>query len=293
MSTKKATVEDASSLSPSPSAPAPVQSSSPDGKEDTVDEPITTLGGDDAEAEGKEAEDEEEEEEEEEVWDPSSEKLPGQGESSKGKSKAKNVGEGEEQPWQAVWSPEQNAWYFWNTKSGQVSWTNPLEPSSSTSTMTPQPPLPSGPAPASSSAPTPAAGGYNAFEHDRDYDSSVPEIDPGLAHLFGESSTGGGMGRGLDSTLQKAKFNSRTGKFTGNEYQYTVGHLDEYNRAKRMNNHYFDVDAWEKQKFEENQKRKRDEEQGITDKKITKKDMDRFRKKAQEKKARSQAWLRE
>jgi hypothetical protein len=53
-----------------------------------------------------------------------------------------------------------------------------------------------------------------------------------------------------------------------------VDHLDEYNRAKRMNSHYFDVDAWEKQKAEENAKRKRDEESGVvSNKKITKKDM--------------------
>lgn len=53
-----------------------------------------------------------------------------------------------------------------------------------------------------------------------------------------------------------------------------MDHLDEYNRAKRMNSHYFDVDAWEKQKAEENAKRKRDEESGVvSNKKITKKDM--------------------
>jgi hypothetical protein len=50
--------------------------------------------------------------------------------------------------------------------------------------------------------------------------------------------------------------------------------MDEFNRQKRFNDHYFDTDAWEKQKAEENAKRKRDEALGIErDTKISKKDM--------------------
>lgn len=77
-----------------------------------------------------------------------------------------------------------------------------------------------------------------------------------------------------DQGAQKALFNARTGRFTPADYAYSVDHLDEYNRAKRMSSHYFDVDAWEKEKAEEHAKRKRDEEMGLNSKKkTTKKDM--------------------
>lgn len=68
-------------------------------------------------------------------------------------------------------------------------------------------------------------------------------------------------------------FNSRTGRFTAKDYQFTPDHLDEANRAKRMKSHYFDVDAWERQRNEEYLKRKRDEESGKAQKAVTKKDM--------------------
>jgi hypothetical protein len=78
-----------------------------------------------------------------------------------------------------------------------------------------------------------------------------------------------------DSSAQTAQFNSRTGRFTANDYAYTVDHLAEWNRAKRMSMQYFDVDAWERQRAEEFAKRKRDEENGVGSsvKEVTKKDM--------------------
>ncbi|WVW85532.1 hypothetical protein I302_107570 [Kwoniella bestiolae CBS 10118] len=271
---KQATVEDASSASPTP-PPAELPESSA-AVDEAVDQPIDSIGEDD---QSKEAEKEEEEE-----WDPSSERLPGQAtpkekEKEKGKEKADGKTE-EEQPWQAVWAAEQNAWYFWNRNTGEVTWTNPLDPSTSNST---QPPLFAESTSSSATYPDNSAFGG---------DPSQPEIDPGLAHLFGGDA--GSSSAGGDPAMQKAMFNSRTGKFTSMNYEYTVGHLDEYNRAKRMGNHYFDVDGWERQKAEENErKRKAAEEGGRGERKVTKKDMERFKKKNAEKKARSQAWLRE
>ncbi|KAK8854701.1 hypothetical protein IAR55_003440 [Kwoniella newhampshirensis] len=306
-STRKVTVEDANS-SPSPSPPPASNSTSTsksrsksrskdesEGSAKPSDQPINSLGVDD-----------EEEEEEEEVWDPSVERLPGDVDDTgkgkgkgKGKAKAKDV-EGEEEqahPWQAVWSPEQSAWYFWNTKSGEVSWTNPLEDGNDTSSINDAPPLPNEPVPqlptqqspypSSTSASTSGAGGAGTF-------GGIPEIDPALAFLLSPAARAGlASGQGGDG-VQHAAFNARTGQFTPSDHTYNVDHLDEYNRAKRMNSHYFDVEAWEQERAEENAKRKREEELGIGGKKkITKKDMERFRKKAQEKKMRSQAWLRE
>lgn len=156
------------------------------------------------------------------------------------------------------------AWYFWNTQTGAVTWTNPLQPEAAqaASTAPPlpkeQPPLPAGP------PPTTDASGHTTY-------GVPPDIDPDLAHLLPPAQRGSAAG---GPSSQTALFNARTGRFTPADYSYSVDHLDEYNRAKRMNSHYFDVDAWEKQKAEENAKRKRDEESGVvSNKKITKKDM--------------------
>ncbi|WVQ80187.1 hypothetical protein IAT38_002292 [Cryptococcus sp. DSM 104549] len=266
---RRVTIEDAPSTSPpAPAAELMVETVC------GVDQPVAT------------------EEDEEEVWDPAEERLPGEVDGKgKGKEKEKETEVAEEQPWQAVWSPESNAWYFWNTKTGEVSWTNPLEPPAASSSAQPPlpagaPPLPAGPAP----LPSQAAASGSGFA-DPQYGSGLPEIDPALAHLLPPSQRGGLAAD--PSAGQRAAFNARTGRFTPADYAYSVDHLSEYNRAKRMNSHYFDVEEWERQKAEESAKRKRDEEEGGGKKKITKKDMDRFRKKAAEKKSRNQAWLRD
>ncbi|ODN83487.1 hypothetical protein L202_01623 [Cryptococcus amylolentus CBS 6039] len=244
-------------------------------------------------------------EEETEEWDPSEERLPGEtGKKGKGKEKAQDepsAGEdqaegGDTKGWQAVWAPEQNAYYFWNSNSGEVTWTNPLAPpplprdASQPPLPNEPPPLPAGPAP-TVSAPVSAAPDvdpHNQF-------GQLPEIDPALALLLPPSQRGNaGAPGGADAHLvQQATFNARTGRFTPLDYQYTVGHLDEYNRAKRMNSHYFDVEAWERQKAEESERKAREEANGGRKMTTTRKDMDRYRKKAAEKKQRNQAWLRD
>ncbi|WVF67573.1 hypothetical protein IAT40_002331 [Kwoniella sp. CBS 6097] len=308
MSAKQATVEDA------PSSPSPPPIASTDklkGSDDQETDEAKSQAGSEERDSPKEqlitslgAGEEDEAEEEEEEWDPAEERLPGQEvkEKSKGKEKEKET-EAEAQPWQAVWAPEQNAWYFWNTKTGEVSWTNPLEPASSSGSNAAQPPLPneapplpSGPIPSSSTT-TPrfnSAAPTNAFETPIPRYDSQPEIDEGLLHMVSGVRGGGGYAPGGDPSVQSATFNARTGQFTPSDYQYTPGHLDEYNRAKRMNSHYFDVEAWEREKAADQEKRKREEESGEGgSRKVTRKDMQRFKKKAQEKKARNQAWLRD
>jgi hypothetical protein len=148
------------------------------------------------------------------------------------------------------------AWYFWNAETGQVTWTNPLEPAPPLPTE-PAPPAPINP-PLPREAPPLPEGKFG----------EIPDIDPDLAYLLPATQRVGGDG-------QNASFNARTGKFQQTDgTNYAFDHLDEYNRAKRMAGKYFDVDNWEKNLREENAKRKRDEAMGITqDNKITKKDM--------------------
>ncbi|WWC71484.1 uncharacterized protein I206_105442 [Kwoniella pini CBS 10737] len=300
---KKATVEEAES-SPSPpssSSKLPEFSTNSQQEENVTDEPIKNLE--------KDKDDDSQEEEDEEEWDPSSEKLLGQI-NLKEKGKNKEIDneikkDEEEQPWQAVWAEQQNAWYFWNTKTGQVSWTNPLINLVESEIQPPlppnQPPLPNQSSLPSTSTLNGIGITSNQVQNEFDINqgqynlNEQPEIDEGLAYLFGG---GGGTSSnlyGIDNSLQKASFNSRTGKFQSNQINNNPGYLDEYNRSKRMNNYYFDVEQWEKEKVKENElKRKRQEEQGnLPEKKITKKDIERFKKKNQERKQRSQAWLRE
>lgn len=93
--TRKVTVETASSSPSSPPAELPSRSTEAEG----ADKAGSASG---SESEGE--------------WDPSAEKLPGDADKSKRKGKGKEhddeSGQGsekeEEQPWQAVWSPEQN-----------------------------------------------------------------------------------------------------------------------------------------------------------------------------------------
>jgi len=88
---KPVTIEDASPTPP-PLPNEPLHTAT-----ETIDLPITSLGG------GLD-------EEEEQEWDPAEERGPGESSSSgKGKGVAKGEEEGgDEQPWQAVWAPDQN-----------------------------------------------------------------------------------------------------------------------------------------------------------------------------------------
>lgn len=140
-----------------------------------------------------------------------------------------------------------------------MTWTNPLAPADSSSTpataSSSAPPLPAEPAPVH--RPTTIAG-----------PSGLPAIDPALAYLV-PAEQRGSVG-GLDAAMAFAARSGRHGVDTG----YGFAHLDEYNRAKRFSEHYFDVEGYEKQRAAEAAKRKRDEEAGVGQgRKITKKDM--------------------
>lgn len=192
--------------------------------------------------------------------------------------------------WQAVWAPAQNgesrsregrreglirgiAYYFWNATTGAVQWDNPLQPATET-----QPPLPEEPAPTAWNESAPADG--------------LPPIDPALAHLLPASQRSGTSNAADAHLYQTAQFNARTGRFTPRDYQFTVDHLAEANRARRQEMAFFDVAEWEKEKEEEVKRKREREAAGEGPRKLTKKDMERFRAKKQEKKTRNNAWLK-
>ncbi|CAK9784187.1 unnamed protein product [Cutaneotrichosporon oleaginosum] len=235
---------------PLPDEQPPLPNDQPGLSKESDAQPINSLG------EGEDSEDENDDEDEDDE-DDGDEETAGK-DKGKGKQKA--------HPWQAVWAPANNAYYFWNTDTGEVTWSNPLAaPSDAPPLPNEPPPLPAGPAP-------PRAGG-------------LPEIDPALAHLLPAEQRDG------SSSAISAAMAARTGRL-GTDSHYAFAALDEYSRQKRFNEHYFDVDGWEKAKAAEARKRKAEQEAGIAkDRKITKKDMDRFRAKKAEQKQRRQAWL--
>ncbi|KAJ9119668.1 hypothetical protein QFC22_003378 [Naganishia vaughanmartiniae] len=254
-------------------------------------------------------------EEEEEEWDPSTteskslkdRKAAEERPAATGTDTARESAgkEGDTGGWQAIWAPAQNAYYFWNANTGAVQWENPLAPptpgeqeSTSTSAEV-QPPLPDEP-------PLPTGAPWQGYTSSilpagpADVTTTIstttlPPIDPALAHLLPASQRASSSNASSSDAhlYQTAQFNARTGRFTANDYQYTVDHLAEANRAKRQEMAYFDVAEWEKEREEEHaRKRQAEEEGGERPKKLTKKDMERFRAKKQEKKLRNQSWLR-
>lgn len=167
--------------------------------------------------------------------------------------------------WQAIFSPQHNAYYFYNASTGETTWVNPLQPSFDPSSSS---------AEAQDAAADPQSNGPDGDVNPNPYDPNSLEaraiaagIDPSLAYLdptlVGPSSL-------AYSGSFTAKFNARTGAFAAADSR-APSHLSEYERMKRMSEFYFDVGAWEKEV------ERRDEEEketgGKKRKKPTKKDL--------------------
>lgn len=176
--------------------------------------------------------------------------------------------------WQAIWSPTHNAYYFFNSKTQQTTWTNPLQPSEPNaaapgSGSTPSVPSSSIPGPAGAIVPPHLASVYaaQAAAAAQGIDPALAYLDPALASVGGPAAAAAG-GYGA-----MAKFNARTGAFTKVDAR-DPSHLSEFERAKRMSEAYFDVGAWE-QDVEKRKAEEAEEEEagGRKKKKPTKKDL--------------------
>lgn len=186
----------------------------------------------------------------------------------------------EPQPWQAVFAPQYNAYYFYNSQTGETTWTNPLQPStdsasSSSSIVAPNtlpstaqgtyPDFDTSESPSSTSTSTPTTTPYTALQAA----ALAQGIDPSLAHLDPTLVTATTSASGGPIPTFQAKFNARTGAFTKPDAR-TPGHLSEYERMKRMSQFYFDVNAWEQQVADDKEE---EEGNGKKRKRPTKKDL--------------------
>ncbi|KIM24999.1 hypothetical protein M408DRAFT_331472 [Serendipita vermifera MAFF 305830] len=177
--------------------------------------------------------------------------------------------------WQAVYSPQYNAYYFYNTKTQETTWTNPLEPQASA------PAVPEDAAFGSSAAAVPTQSNPNP---------ALDGIDPELAYLDPNLAAGGPSN---PAGMYAARFNARTGRFTATDGR-DPSHLSEYERMKRMSSVFFDVGAWEQEVAKRKAQEDADEAEGRRrKKKPTKADLDRYKAQKEARKKTKYAWLRE
>jgi hypothetical protein len=154
-----------------------------------------------------------------------------------------------------------NAYYFWNSKTNETTWTNPVMGAA---------PSAAAAAAASSSTSSPAAA-TTAAPSSTAATSSRPSvlptaddlggIDPDLAYLDPSLSTGASSGGGPSAPTFQARFNARTGRFEKSDAR-TPEHVGEFARYKRQNEFFFDVGSWERQVEEEQAKKREAEERG-------------------------------
>jgi len=171
------------------------------------------------------------------------------------------------QPWQAIFAPQYNAYYFYNSQTGETTWTNPLQPSESTIPNTSS----SDPNTLYDFTPSDSESSSSTFQYTALQAAALAQgIDPSLAHLDPSLLTATTPASSGPIPSFQAKFNARTGAFTRPDAR-TPGHLSEYERMKRMSEFYFDVKAWEDQLAE--QKTQEEEGNGKKRKRPTKKDL--------------------
>ncbi|KAL5639864.1 hypothetical protein ACGC1H_006439 [Rhizoctonia solani] len=182
--------------------------------------------------------------------------------------------------WQAVWSPAHNAYYFFNSRTSETTWINPLDPSASTPAAQPTPTPEPAPTEPTGEAPPPD------FSH-------LGGIDPELAYLDPTLAVPSAGAKGPVPTFS-ARFGARDGKFTAMDGRRPE-HLSEAARAQRMSAVYYDTEAWEREIAERDAKAKAEEEAGAGDKRkrVTKADIERFKAQKKAKQAMRNAWLRE
>jgi hypothetical protein len=138
--------------------------------------------------------------------------------------------------WQTAYSAPHNAWYFFNTSTGETTWTNPLQDPNAVASCSQPPSDPSlattQVSPSSTTTTDMTPMGQAALE--QGIDPELAYLDPSLA--YGPLSSGPGT--------YSARFNVHTGKFTAQDGR-DPSHVSEYARAQRMSAVFFDVQGWE------------------------------------------------
>lgn len=200
-----------------------------------------------------------------------------------------------------VWDPTRQAWYFWNSKTQETTWENPLEKQKGGegSTLFNKKDAKEVTAkeiePQTSTAPEIPT---------RLTDEEVAEangIDPDLAYLdptlYASEIQQARTGKAMYSAA--GAFDKRTGKFiplaaTGASGTHNPNRLSHANQADRQMGAFFDVKEYEEERKRAREETEREETNGEKRKRApTKKELQRFKERAKEKKAAKYAWLKE
>ncbi|KAG8943292.1 hypothetical protein FRC04_002972 [Tulasnella sp. 424] len=189
--------------------------------------------------------------------------------------------------WQAVWAPAHNAYYFYNTRTKETTWTNPLQPPNEGQSAAKDPPD-------SSSKDAAPADSAPSSSHAAQSSGLIPDevlngIDPALAYL--DPTLYAARAGGAPQNTFTAKFNARTGRFTAMSDSRDPSYLSEAERAKRMSSVFFDVDKWETDVASRKSKEAEEAETGDKRKRPTKADLDRWKDAKKRKKQAKHAWL--
>lgn len=189
-----------------------------------------------------------------------------------------------------VWDATRQAWYFWNSKTQETTWENPLEKSKGSDEDV-------------------KGRQYDDIkerktEATRLTDEEIAEkygIDPDLAYLDpGLFATEIRQARlGNATYASSGAFDKRTGKFvplsaTGVKGAHDPSRLSHANQADRQMSTFFDIEQYEQERKRARDEKEQEEAEGISKKRPpTKKELQRFKERAKEKKAAKYAWLRE
>ncbi|KAM0746178.1 hypothetical protein T439DRAFT_140063 [Meredithblackwellia eburnea MCA 4105] len=147
--------------------------------------------------------------------------------------------------WQAVWSQEASAYYFWNEEQNITTWENPLAGLS------------------------PAASREDSKEVTKEdlggIDPELAFLDPSLAQRT--PATG--------APSFKAQFNSRTGRFQADP-SMNPDRISEYSRGERQQQVFYDTKGWQESLGGRGIKRAADEDGLANKKKVSSKDVVRL-----------------
>ncbi|KAA8912428.1 hypothetical protein FN846DRAFT_933065 [Sphaerosporella brunnea] len=185
--------------------------------------------------------------------------------------------EQEDDGWQPVWNPTYGSYYFYNSKTGETTWTNPRVPEATNAPLA---------APANIQAGSPDGAVAAAAYHDPlqynpaihgDYDPTAPYAQPREEPQ--EAST--------DYTATAA-FNRFTGKFTPAFSAKVPENYNDENKSRRQMEFYFDVDAAANSHDGKSLKAERQT------RKLSKKELKAFKEKRRAKKEeKRKAWLKD
>jgi hypothetical protein len=181
-----------------------------------------------------------------------------------------------------VWDATRQAWYFWNSETQETTWTNPLEASSTVH----------------DSKDAQVSETVQKSKMTDEEIATAHGIDPDLAYLdptlYASEIRQARTGTSTYST--SGVFDSRTGKFVPLSARAThdPSRLSHANQADRQMSAFFDVHQYEEERKRDREEREEEEAQGSKRKKApTKKELQRFKERAKEKKAARYGWLRE